>query len=130
MSKAGTRRSPAIAKLWCAHLALARRASALPRRCALELGFSAALYPQLGRRPALPLHRARRECAAVAALTDGVRTAACQVKAERSTVTKFERLTEFTIRRVSEQNHDPIIAEEEREAAAAAAKEPKDSTAG
>lgn len=43
---------------------------------------------------------------------------------------KVETLTEFTIKRMREQNHDPIIAEEEAAAAAAAAKEPQDRSAG
>ena len=52
-----------------------------------------------------------------------------QVKAERSTVT-VETMTEFTIKRTYEQNHDPIIAEEEAAAEDAAAKEPQDRTGG
>lgn len=52
-----------------------------------------------------------------------------QIKAEQSTVSKVE-MTEFTIRRNREQNHDPLIAEEEAAAEAAAAKEPQDRTAG
>ena len=65
-----------------------------------------------------------------AALTRFMRASPhCQVKAERSTVT-VETMTEFTIKRNREQNHDPIIAEEEAAAEAAAAKEPQDRTTG
>ena len=39
-------------------------------------------------------------------------------------------MTEFTIKRTYEQNHDPIIAEEEAAAEDAAAKEPQDRTGG
>lgn len=47
-----------------------------------------------------------------------------QIKAERSTVTSMETMTEFTVKRVREQNHDSIIAEERE----AAEKEPQGST--
>ena len=47
-----------------------------------------------------------------------------QVKAERSTVMSVETMTEFTVKRVREQNHDSFIAEERE----AAEKEPQGST--